>query len=375
MKRCLNCMEEFEDHLRICPACGGGKGREYPFALKAGSILQGRYIVGNCQRARACDIRYIGWDALFERKVFIEEFYPARLADRDENGRVWPASGQEEAYRENLGRFVHFRKELIRLYKETDIEEVYSCFEENGTAYLIMEYVEGQSMQAYLRQHGGRISWQEALRILVPVMRALSAVHGQGLLHRDVTPDNIYLTGDRVKLLDFGAARYSIGDRSHSLDVVLKAGYAPKEQYSRRGRQGPWTDVYSLAACFYAAITGYVPPESLERTERDDLAPFSAYGISIPPVLEQAIWKGLSVNADARFQSMEEFWQAVRSVYAEPAGQPYQTVSGQPYQPAGQPYQTANGQPYQPAGQPYQSAIGQPYQPAGQPYQTASGQP
>ena len=100
MKRCLNCMEEFEDHLRICPACGGGKGREYPFALKAGSILQGRYIVGNCQRARACDIRYIGWDALFERKVFIEEFYPARLADRMRTGE----SGLHPGRRRRTGR-------------------------------------------------------------------------------------------------------------------------------------------------------------------------------------------------------------------------------------------------------------------------------
>ena len=355
--RCYHCFQPRESQQGTCPHCGYDPAQDAgrrPCALPPGSILNGKYILGRVLGQGGFGITYVAFDHVLQIRVAVKEYFPQSFAVRMPNTTIVSPSTPEVAdqFRYGAERFLEEGRILARFAGNPAIVGVTSFFEENGTAYLIMEYVEGQSMQAYLRQHGGRISWQEALRILVPVMRALSAVHGQGLLHRDVTPDNIYLTGDRVKLLDFGAARYSIGDRSHSLDVVLKAGYAPKEQYSRRGRQGPWTDVYSLAACFYAAITGYVPPESLERTERDDLAPFSAYGISIPPVLEQAIWKGLSVNADARFQSMEEFWQAVRPVYAEPAGQPYQTGSGQPYQPAGQPYQPGNGQPYQPAGQP-----------------------
>ena len=137
-------------------------------------------------------------------------------------------------------------------------------------------------------------------------MNALGAVHKERIIHRDVTPDNIVLTSDGgVKLLDFGSARYSLGDKSKSLDVVLKAGYAPKEQYIRRGKQGPYTDVYSLAACFYASITGYLPPEALERMDEDDLVPPSIRGIKLPSGFEDVILKGLEVQPGDRYQSME----------------------------------------------------------------------
>ena len=142
----------------------------------------------------------------------------------------------------------------------------------------------------------------------------MTAVHAEGFIHRDVTPDNIYITKDGiVKLLDFGSARYSIGDKSKSLDVILKVGYAPKEQYIRRSRQGPFTDVYSCAACFYAAITGFLPPESLERLDEDTLVPISQCGIDIPEYLDKAILKGLAVQPEDRFQSAAEFLDAIES--------------------------------------------------------------
>ena len=157
-------------------------------------------------------------------------------------------------------------------------------------------------------------SVEETLNVMIPVLRALTAVHAEGFIHRDVTPDNIYITKDGiVKLLDFGSARYSIGDKSKSLDVILKVGYAPKEQYIRRSRQGPFTDVYSCAACFYAAITGFLPPESLERLDEDTLVPISQCGIDIPEYLDKAILKGLAVQPEDRFQSAEEFLNAIES--------------------------------------------------------------
>ena len=129
-----------------------------------------------------------------------------------------------------------------------------------------------------------------------------------------MTPDNIYITKDgQVKLLDFGSARYSIGDKSKSLDVILKVGYAPKEQYIRRSRQGPFTDVYSCAACFYAAITGFLPPESLERMDEDTLVPISQTGIEIPEYLDKAILKGLAVQPEDRFQNAAEFLEAIEN--------------------------------------------------------------
>jgi hypothetical protein len=202
---------------------------------------------------------------------------------------------------------------LAKFIGHPNIVGVKSFFNENNTSYFVMDYIEGISFKSYIKNHGGKIDYEDALRILVPVLGALADVHREGIIHRDVTPDNIYITkNDEIKLLDFGSARYSLGDKSKSLDVVLKAGYAPKEQYLRRGKQGPWTDVYSVAACFYASITGFLPPEALERMEEDELLKFSERGITLPSYLDEAIMKGLRVNAGERYQSAYEFLQAIK---------------------------------------------------------------
>jgi hypothetical protein len=166
------------------------------------------------------------------------------------------------------------------------------------------------------------VSYEEAEKILLPVMDALAAVHSKGIVHRDVTPDNIYITKDgTVKLLDFGAARYSLGDKSRSLDVVLKHGFAPKEQYTRHGKQGPFTDVYSLGATFYFAITGRRPPDSIDRLEEDELIPPSSLGIAIPSAKEDAILKAMNVQPADRYPNMIEF-RAALSKTPTPQEQP-----------------------------------------------------
>ena len=200
-----------------------------------------------------------------------------------------------------------------------NIVRVHSYFEENNTAYFVMDYVQGTSFQDYLKQHG-RLSWQETKRILEPVIGALASVHSKGVIHRDVTPDNIYITNDgTVKLLDFGAARYSLGDKSRSLDVVLKHGYAPREQYSRHGRQGPYTDVYALGATFYYALTGRLPPDSIDRQDEDEFILPSSLGVKLPAKAEDALCKALAVSAQDRFQSMSEFYLALNEGGQEPA--------------------------------------------------------
>jgi serine/threonine protein kinase len=201
---------------------------------------------------------------------------------------------------------------LAQFIGNKNIVRVHSYFEENGTAYFVMDFIEGTSFDVYIKEHGGRVSYEEAEKILLPVMDALAAVHSKGIVHRDVTPDNIYITKDgTVKLLDFGAARYSLGDKSKSLDVVLKHGFAPKEQYTRHGRQGPFTDVYALGATFYFAITGRRPPDSIDRLEEDTLIPPSKLGVEIPPLKENAILFALNVQPNKRFQSMAAFVQAL----------------------------------------------------------------
>ena len=247
-------------------------------------------------------------------KVAIKEFLPDGIAVRAGGShQVTTYTGQrEENFKYGMERFLDEAQVLAKFQGNPNIVGVRSYFEENDTAYFVMDYIEGTSFKTYIQEQGGKVSWEESAKVLLPVMDALGAVHKGGIIHRDVTPDNIILTTDGgVKLLDFGSARYSLGDKSKSLDVVLKAGYAPKEQYIRRGKQGPYTDVYSLAACFYAAITGFLPPESLERMDEDNLVPPSTRGFKLPSGFEDAILKGLEVQPADRYQSMEEFRAAV----------------------------------------------------------------
>jgi serine/threonine protein kinase len=210
-------------------------------------------------------------------------------------------AGEQFAY--GLDRFLDEARALARFDQHPGIVTVKSFFRAHGTGYCVMDYVEGLTLRQYLeRQPGGRIPVEQAWRLLQPVMDALRAVHKEGLLHRDLAPDNIYITRDgRVKLLDFGAARFAAGEHSRSLSIILKPGYAPEEQYRTRGKQGPWTDVYGLAATLYRAITGTVPPEALDRLDQDDLVAPSRLGIGITAGQEEVLLKALAVKADARY--------------------------------------------------------------------------
>ena len=299
---------------------------EYPTALKAGTFLNQRYLIGRVLGQDGFGITYLAWDEGLEAKVAVKEYMPGEFADRTDGREVHVISGsRQEEFSYGQERFREEARILAKFMGQPGIAGVTDYFDENGTSYFVMDYIEGISFKTYIAGAGGKVSAQEALDVMIPVLRALTAVHGEGLIHRDVTPDNIYITKDgNVKLLDFGSARYSLGDKSKSLDVILKVGYAPKEQYIRRSRQGPYTDVYSCAACLYAAITGYLPPESLERLDKDTLVPPSRMGVEIPLYLERAILKGLAVQPEDRFQTAGEFLEALESrEVVEPApGQP-----------------------------------------------------
>ncbi|MBO6260945.1 MAG: serine/threonine protein kinase [Lachnospiraceae bacterium] len=286
---------------------------KYPFALPAGTVLSGQYVIERVLGQGGFGITYQATDHHSGERVAIKEYFPDSLAGRTDKVRV-TAFSDERGDSFNYGKdcFLQEAETLAEFIGNENIVRVYTYFEENGTAYFVMDFVEGMSLDRYMRNHGGRISYAEAEQILLPIMDALAAVNSKGIVHRDVTPDNIYLTVDgNVKLLDFGAARYSLGDRSKSLDVVLKHGFAPKEQYTRRGRQGAFTDVYSLGATFYYAVTGRRPPDSIDRIDEDIMVPPSYLGVNIPPQKEYAIMVAMSVNAQDRYQSMPEFKQAL----------------------------------------------------------------
>ena len=314
---CYNCFQERDSLDGPCPHCGfdlAENEKKYPVALRAGTVLNGRYIVGRVLGQGGFGITYLAWDTQLEAKVAIKEFMPNEIATRIGTTVSVAVESRSEDFTYGSERFQEEARTLAKFIGNPNIAAVTSYFDENDTSYFVMDYIEGISFKTYIANHGGKVSVEDTLNVMIPVLRALTAVHQEGFIHRDVTPDNIYITKDgMVKLLDFGSARYSIGDKSKSLDVILKVGYAPKEQYIRRSRQGPFTDVYSCAACFYAALTGFLPPEALERLDHDELVPVSQCGVDIPEYLDKAILKGLAVQPEDRFQSAEEFLNAIES--------------------------------------------------------------
>ena len=314
---CYNCFQERETPEGACPYCGFdlAENREkYPVALPAGTVLNGRYIVGRVLGQGGFGVTYLALDTQLNARVAIKEFLPGEIATRIGTTVSVMSGDKTTDFTYGAERFQEEARTLAKFIGHPNIAGVSSYFNENDTSYFVMDYIEGISFKSYIANQGGKVSVDEALNVMIPVLRALTAVHAEGFIHRDVTPDNIYISKDgNVKLLDFGSARYSIGDKSKSLDVVLKVGYTPKEQYIRRGRQGPYTDVYSCAACFYAALTGYLPPESLERMDHDELIPVSQAGIDIPEWLDRAILKGLAVQPEDRFQTAAELLDAIEN--------------------------------------------------------------
>jgi serine/threonine protein kinase len=323
--RCMGCMQE-KGSAHLCPRCGWSEGApaESPLQLAPRTVLQDRYLLGRALGQGGFGITYLAWDLNLNRRLAIKEYFPLAMSTRAEDRvTVSPISAKSKPDLEyGLRKFADEGRALARLRDRPGIVSMLDFVYANGTAYIVMVYVEGHTFKQYLEERGGRISFEAALKILALVLNALDEVHDAGMLHRDISPDNIYVEEDgQTKILDFGATRYAMGEQSQSLSVVLKPGYAPEEQYRRKGRQGPWTDIYALGATFYRAITGHAPPEAPDRLAQDELIPPSRLGIKMPPHSEAAILKALAVRAENRFKAVAEFRRAV-GVRAEPVGPP-----------------------------------------------------
>lgn len=309
---CFGCFKEKEPGI-ICPYCGFDENKEKPFlALPLGSILNGRYMVGKVLGIGGFGITYLGYDLTLEIRVAIKEYMPSALATRYTDQYSVVLTGHVEAdYKYGMERFLEEARILAKLQNTPNIVSVQNYFKENNTAYFVMEYIEGMSLKEYVASQGDKIPFEQAMTILQPVMEALEQVHALNLLHRDISPDNIYITANgESRLLDFGAARFAAGD-GKSVSVILKHGYAPEEQYSSHGNQGPWTDVYAMGATLYRCITGILPPDSIERIHTDTLKKPSELGIKIPANAENAIIKALAIKTENRFKNMSEFLQAL----------------------------------------------------------------
>lgn len=310
---CVGCMEA-RGVTPVCVRCGWDDrtDQDLPIALPYRTILREQYVFGRALGHGGFGITYLGWDINLDLKVAIKEYLPGDLATRSaDRVTVTPYSGQREYFDYGLSNFLDEGRALARFHDHPNIVTVLNFFKEHGTGYLVMSYIPGRTFKEYLEaQDDSRVPFDTAVNVMMPVMDALREVHAIGLLHRDISPDNIYLTeGGQVKLIDFGAARYAIGAKSKNLSVVLKPGYAPWEQYQSRGDQGAWTDVYAVGATIYRAVTGITPPQAPDRIDRDELEAPSRLGVAIPAEAERALLESLAVKMQDRFASISDLQQ------------------------------------------------------------------
>ena len=319
MDRCPSCFEPSAGGA-LCAGCSARSRAETALPL-GHSLREGRYRIGRTLGdPGGFGITYLGWDDRLERRVAIKEFFPRHCVSRTPgttNAQSLGASADQD-FRLGLEGFLNEARRLAKL-DHPNIVKVHDYCEAHGTGYLVMNYYEGRDLSEYAKTQGGRLGWQEAMKLSVPLLDGLAEVHRAGLIHRDIKPANVYLAASpdgkgRPILIDFGAARWAA--TSHELTAILTEGFAPLEQYPGCGPQGPWTDIYAVAATIYALIAGQVPPSAPSRLAGAYVSHLTDLVAGVPRRLGDALEFGLAIQSEERPRSAEEFARLLRSAEA-----------------------------------------------------------
>ena len=313
-RRCPYCMSPVQPGSP-CPACGRNWERYQPAShhLPLGSLLQDRYQLGRVLGEGGFGITYLGWDAVLKRKVAVKEYFPTFLVSREVSLTLdvtCHTSGNQPTYEKGREQFLREAKTMAKLDSIPEIVQVLDHFPEHNTAYIVMEFLEGRTLKEVVAQTGP-IPTQTMLALLEPVLRAMEAMHHAGVIHRDISPDNLMeLKDGTVKLMDFGCARDFQSGLTET--ITLKHGFAPREQYSGRD-QGPWTDVYAMCATVYYCLTGQVPARATLRgeEEQDPLLPPRQLGIDLTEEQELALLRGLAPKVENRWHSAADLYAAL----------------------------------------------------------------
>lgn len=330
---CQNCFSERPAKVVACPHCSfNPEGFVASEHLSPGIALDNRVTVGRMLGKGGFGITYLGWDSRLKKKVAIKEYFPASIVSRRcGDTKVTPSESQASTFQYGLAKFLQEAQIMRRFSASPNIVHVDYTFPENGTAYMVMEYLDGSTLKSALeKKPNKRLTTAEAPAIFTSILDALDLIHRDKHLHRDVSPDNIMISPNGVaKLIDFGAARQGVFDKNSEMTVILKPSFAPIEQYNRSGRFGPWTDIYATAATFYLALTGVRPPSSMERTTRDTLVKPGKIGVTLPRGWDEALLCALEMAPQDRFPTVAAFRTALfgevsqtRPMPAAPTGNP-----------------------------------------------------
>ncbi|MDD6071503.1 MAG: serine/threonine-protein kinase [Clostridiales bacterium] len=282
--------------------------------LPEGTILSDNYIIERVLGEGGFGITYSCTFRLTGEKAAVKEYFPSGLSHRvyssDSKPSIVPYIGMEHEFEKGREHFLNEASILKEFQNLNSIVSVKDVIEANGTVYLVMEYIDGITLKQYVKENGA-LSFDEFLPLITPVIQALIQIHKRGLIHRDISPENLMIGLDnKLHLIDFGAANFENSHDTKTMTVILKNGFAPPEQYLSDGKQGAWTDIYALCSTMYMMLTGFAPPESIKRIQKDELPSLAAHA-NITSWQAAAIEKGMSLNAADRFQNMESLYQAL----------------------------------------------------------------
>ena len=319
---CPYCGTEYPPGAQVCRNCGSGL-EETPVVqaaapapsdhLEPGTRLHdGRYLIVDVLGQGGFGITYRAMDARRGGYVAIKEFYPQGSVSRNANGNIVPNKASVQDFeRGKLGFSSEARK--LSKFRHPCIVQALDVFVERNTAYLVMEYLHGETLENRIVR-GKLLSEYEARSLLLQLLAALEEIHGLGVLHRDIKPANIVLTDDRPELIDFGTAvKFIKGQTMNVSHRLLTPAYAPLEQYATSAKLGPWTDLYALGATFYEAVTGVQPPSALERASGARLRPIREINPMIREPFAKALEKALDQRVDARPNSATELHDSLKN--------------------------------------------------------------
>lgn len=315
MHRCPDCFKEYSDDILICPECGceiNEKTKEI-YHMSPGTILKEKYYIGKVIGYGGFGVIYKAWDLTLGQVVAIKEYYPTMYLVRDSetnNVHIYD-SKNEEIFEREKAAFLSEARNIAKYNNHPSIVHIFDYFEENGTAYFVMEYLDGFSLRecnTIANKNGLVVDINSAVKITVAILDALAIVHKDDIIHRDIKPNNIFVLKDgSIKLFDFGAARFVDDKGENTKTVIFTPGYAPPEQYETKSKQGAFTDIYAVGAILYELVTGKRLEESINRKVYDSVKPPEEYNKAVPEYLSNAIMRAIAISPEIRFQTADEF--------------------------------------------------------------------
>ena len=332
---CPNCFMPIGGST-ICPNCGNdySKNKQFASVLPAFTLLNNRYLIGRVLGKGGFGVTYIAKDIISNNICAVKEYMPSEYSTRSGGTQnIVPFSDDKARFVFTHGRdkFMEEAKTLLKLRNNPIVVDILDYFTQNNTAYLVMEYLDGQDLRKMARTSGGKLDPDFAKMVFVTIASSLMEIHRMNILHRDLSPENIIVTSNgRIKLIDFGAARNFVSTQNKGMSILLKPGFAPPEQYNAKGTQGPWSDVYALCATFYTLVSGKPLVDALFRYRGEQQPSLASLGCPVTKKTSDVIERGMELDFKRRYKDFKELLDDIDINVSAPPPRRERTVDKPP---------------------------------------------